>query len=56
MSEPGDQNAAATGRDPYVDWLAACDQALAQGQSPVHSGAPSQAEADTLNLLRRDGP
>ena len=53
MSEPGGEETASTGTDPYVDWLEACDEALAQGHSPDHSGMPPQAEDQTLDLLRR---
>jgi hypothetical protein len=39
--------------DPYVDWLEACDVAIAQGQAPPDSSTPQQVEDEVLDLLRR---
>src|SRR4051794_40322652 len=54
MSEPNE--AASRDRDPYIEWLEACDEAIARGRPPHDSATPREQPEpaeETLELLRR---
>jgi hypothetical protein len=54
MTKPDDEHSAQS--DSYINWLEACDQAIAHGRSPLDSLPPPEllaAENETLDVLRR---